>query len=47
LALLFKPFGVLVPKDFKNDLALSVPDEGYLALSVPDEGCSSVPDEGY
>jgi hypothetical protein len=35
LAILFRPFGVLPPKDFKiiclsNILALSVPYEGYI-----------------
>ena len=29
LAIQFRPFGFLAPKDFYNYLALSIPDEGY------------------
>jgi hypothetical protein len=52
LAILFRSFGGLAPKDLKNVwlsniLALSVPDAGY-SRNVPDVGYSkNVPDVGY
>ena len=47
VATLFKPYGFLIPKDFKMYLALSVPDEGYSRNTMCTLNLISTADEGY
>ena len=50
MTILFRPFGLLPPKDFKiiwlsNLFTMNVPDEGYsnlFTMNVPDEGYSNL-----